>query len=97
MQSICCDECLLCSVSCDGCGNYNGVITSLIGHNRVIVSQTTKAVAVWGALAEHTENECAAVAAELALPSTATVLELQAAFRSYPLSEVMHSRPFGKT
>lgn len=80
---------MLCSVSCDGCGDYSGVITSLIGHNRVIVSQTTEAVVAWGALAEHTEDECAADAAELALPSAATVLEVQAAFRSYPLSEVM--------
>lgn len=36
-------------MSCDGCGDYSGVITSLIGHNRVIVSQTSEAVVVWGA------------------------------------------------
>lgn len=62
---------LLCSLSCNGCSNYNSMITRLIWHNRVIVSLTTRAAVVWRTSVENTEDECAAVAAELALPKTA--------------------------
>lgn len=77
MQSIYCDE--RCFVAWAATG---AVITSLIGHNRVIVSQTSEAVVVCGA-----EDECAA---ELALPSTATVWRYR-----QRLDPSAKCRPFG--